>query len=173
MPPHGHDTCHQCDQSGAPMPRGTIERTRVRTPTALLVHPFELAFAALFTLIGAGLLARGGEVRVSSIQTLPEPLVVCWEIFLLAGGPSVAFGLLWRGTPMMGRAIETAGLCLAAAAWSTYAVTMWAVLGAPATIPSGEGVTIALACLLRAYALLRVEKVIAKVNAAPAPDVTR
>lgn len=173
MPMHGcTHPCHKCRESGAPMPRGTVERTNVRLPTAVLVHPFEIAFATLFELVGAGLLLQGGRVKVSSIQTLPEMLVLCWEVFLLIGGPAIMLGVLWRGTPAMGRAIEILGLGLGAAAWVTYAITMWVALGIPATIPALQGVTIAAACVLRIWALNRVEKVIARVNAAPATDVT-
>ncbi|GAA2037298.1 hypothetical protein GCM10009740_31310 [Terrabacter terrae] len=133
-----------------------------RVPTALLSHSFELAFAALFAILGFGLLAHGHEVKVTTVQTLPIPLVIAWEVCLLAGGPAMALGLLWRGTETMGRAIETAGLSLGAGAWVTSAITVWWLSphGALPLVPIAEAFTIFIACILRAVALYRVEKAI-------------
>lgn len=128
----------------------------------LLAHPFELAFAALFILVGGALAAKGHEVRLSSVQELPMALVVGWEVCLLLGGPAIAVGLCWRGSELMARAIERAGLYLAAAAWSTYALTIGVMTHGNAAVPVGQAVAIALACLLRAYALSRVDRSVVK-----------
>lgn len=151
-------------------PRGTAERTKVRLPTAILVHPFELGFAAIFEIVGIGLFIQGPHLRVSSVQTLPDPLVWCWEVFLLLAGPAIVFGLLWSRTPAMGRGVEIAGLSLAAAAWSSYAVTIWAAVGSVGIPSALQAVTIAVVCMLRVVALRKVNKVVAHVNAARKDD---
>lgn len=135
---------------------------RPHIPTPLLVHPFELAFAAFFTILAAALIAHGHEVKVTAVQTLPIPLVVTWEICLLGGGPAIALGLLWRGTQTMGRAIETAGLALGAGAWATYATTIWWLTpaGDHPVVPTAQAATVVLACVLRGIFLYRVEKAI-------------
>lgn len=130
-------------------------------PPTILTHPFELAFAALFLIIGAGLLVRGHEIRVSTVQSLPMPLVVGWEVCLLLGGPLMALGLWWRGSQTMGRALERSGLYMAGAAWASYAVTLaWLLHSHLVVVPIAQAVAIATACLLRAWALRRVDRAV-------------
>lgn len=134
------------------------ERGEKRPLAVLLAHPFEVGFAVLFVIVGIGLAARGHEIRVSSVQRLPRMLVFGWEACLLLGGPAIAVGLMWRGSELMGRAIERAGLYLVAAAWFTYALTIGYLVGGKATLPIAQAVTMAVCCLLRAYALSRVDR---------------
>jgi len=128
----------------------------------LLAHPFELAFAALFLIVGGALVAKGHEVRISTVQELPRALVVWWEVCLLLGGPAIAAGLWWRGSERMGRAVERAGLYLGAAAWATYAITIGSLLKWAGTVPIGQAVVLALACVVRGIALHLVDKQVDK-----------
>ena len=152
-------------QPATPRPLKGHIMPRPRFPATALAQPFELCFAILFTLMGAALVLRGHQVRVTSVQQLPTFLVIGWEICLLLGGPLIAAGLFWRGTELMARAFERSGLYLAAAAWATYATTLLFLVGGRLVIvPIAQAVTIAGACLLRAHALRTVDRVVARQN---------
>lgn len=132
----------------------------IPSPPPALLHAFELAFAAIFLIIGVQLIASGHQVSVSEHQYLPTPIVVVWEICLLAGGPLMMLGLLWPRSETMARGIETAGLSLGAAAWTSYAIVILDVTRGRFLASVFQAIVICLACLIRAWALYRVEKAI-------------
>lgn len=132
---------------------------------AVLAHPFEIAFAMLFVVVGISLALHNHEVKLSAVQMLPKPLVIAWEVCLLLGGPAIVAGLLWPGSEFMGRAIERAGCYLAAAVWTSYVIVIWKMAGAAAAVPIAQGATITLGCMLRAWALSRVDRTVAREEA--------
>ena len=143
------------------------ERGNKNAWVMLLAHPFEFAFAALFLVVGAGLAASGHEVDVTAVQRLPVALVVAWEVCLLVGGPLIVAGLFWRGSELMGRALERAGLILALAAWASYSFIIAWYLHWAAVLPVSQSVAIVLACALRVWALRKVDQAVTSKEAAP------
>lgn len=132
---------------------------------AVLAHPFECAFAVLFVVVGVALALKGHEVRLSTVQLLPRPIVIAWEVCLLIGGPAMMAGLVWRGSELMGRAIERAGCYLAAAVWASYAIVVAKYAGTVGGVAIAQGLTITLGCLVRAWALTSVDRTVAREEA--------
>lgn len=125
---------------------------------AILEHPWECAFAFLFAIIGMFLIGSSFDVHITNFQTLPHVLVFAWAVMLLVSGPSMLYGL-FSGNKVFARSVETAGLCLAGSAWSTYAVTLTVVAGTP-WFGTALSATLAFACLLRIIAIRKVEKLL-------------
>lgn len=134
-----------------------------RLPPVMLTHSFELCFGIVFMLVGVRLVLTG--FTSASIPTAPAYLGVLWAFTIGVGGVLLALGLLWRGTEVFGRGVERAGLYLVASGWFTYAMT---VVFFP---PDGggiliilQGVAISVACVARASALVKVDRVVTHVT---------
>lgn len=136
------------------------------TPYAgsFILNPFEIAIGVLSWLLGVGFLLSGLHQPKSAILSLPTWLVLTWSGLLLVGGSLINLGVTWRGDQAYGRGIERAGLWLAIAAWSTYAITV-AFISLSAYLGIAFGLTIALSCLGRIVALNRLGRAMAHVQA--------
>lgn len=113
-------------------------------------RPFEHAFAVIMLLSAFTMYLSGGGVIVPHLSPL---LAVLWIALNLAGGAFVLTGLLWRGSAVMGRALEQVG-------WFTGAITLTAAVvvllwfGSWALLPGLlDEVVLVLAMVLRTWFL--------------------
>jgi hypothetical protein len=134
---------------------------RAREPR-LLAHPFEVSTAGLFitSAINLGQAKAQGAEQSAGLLAMPSLLVWAWVLSLAIGGVLVIAGVLAGTSRAVGRGLETAGLYLAASAWTTLGV---ALIG-PADLLGWLPVFIVAAgCVLRLIALARLNRVALKV----------
>lgn len=135
-----------------------------KLPRGFHIYPELYSMSAYFTLVGASLILSGFELVVSDVQRLPAPLVAGWALLLILGGPAIVVGLRWRGSDMLGRALQRAGLMMAAAAWATYVLTMLKV--SPGSLLAiGQGLTFTAMCVGRTLGLYRVDRTVEHIEA--------
>lgn len=139
--------------------RGLLKRSATPTLSAWQMHPWEVGFACLFVLTGISLLLGGLSLDLGG-ETLPTYLVGAWAFGCLFGGPAMVVGCLWTGAGTWGRAIERAGLYSIAATWSTFTVAVVALSGVGDPLSLAQGLVIVSACLGRASALRKVDRVV-------------
>lgn len=142
-------------------------------PVVLYAHPFELALGVAFTVIGLRAIFEG--TTTPSVDQLPELPLLLYRAATTLGGLGVIAGLIARAHAL-GRTVERASLYAVAGTWAGYSVLGLAYQGRE----DGFGVAIitlaiAAACLLRALAIRKTERVIlAQLRHANAnPDVLR
>lgn len=141
-----------------------MKRVRLRLPTQMFTYPFELAFAAIFLVVGVNLLVSFDQTKISATDFLPAPLAILWGACLTLSGPLMLAAIFWRGSETMARAVEGAGLFLAMSAWASYAVIINTLAHGKAASSVWQAVIIVLACILRGWALYSTEKAIDKAN---------
>lgn len=133
-------------------------RRRRDLPVVLYAHPFELALGVAFTLIGLRALVEG--TTTPSVDQLPELPLLLYRAATTIGGLGVIAGLLGRAHAL-GRTIERASLYTVAGTWAGYSVLVVSVQGwRDGFSTSAITLAIALACLLRALAIRKTERVI-------------
>jgi hypothetical protein len=141
------------------MPR--IRRLLARLPdlpTVLYTHPFELCLGIVLILVAVrGVLE--GVVTPSIDETLPVAPRVAYQAVSAAAGLLIVVGLNVRDRWQPGKAIEQAGLYLGAGAFIGYAIVVAGSLGWVAFVNIGISVAIGVACILRARAIRRAERI--------------
>lgn len=151
----------------------TPSRRRRDLPVVLYAHPFELALGVAFTLIGLRALVEG--TTTPSVDQLPELPLLLYRVASTIGGIGLIVGLLARAHAL-GRTIERASLYAVSGTWAGYSVLVVAVQGwRDGFSTAAITLAIAAACLLRALAIRKTERVIlAQLRHANAnPDLLR
>jgi hypothetical protein len=143
-------------------------------PVVLYAHPFELLVGVALIVIGLRAALEG--TTTPSVDSLPDLPLLLYRAATTVGGIGIVAGLLNRDRLRDGKAIERASLYVVSGAWFSYSVLVIGVQGwrdgfASAAITG----LIATACLLRASAIAKTERVIlATLREANAdPDVLR
>lgn len=137
------------------MPR---ETRRLRFPNVLYAHPFEYAVGVGLILIGLRALFEGATTP--SVDQLPAAPLALYRVAATLGGVAVVGGLLAR-RHAIGRAIERAGCYVLSGALAGYAVLVLVYQGRDAGFAVGVITgALSLACLLRALAIRKTERVI-------------
>lgn len=129
------------------MGRMTTPR-RLRLPTVLLTHPFELALGLVLVLI----LIRGllvDQVTPSVDSTLPFWPRAAYQAASGGAGVCIVFGLLVREKWRPGKGVEQFGLWLAAGALLSYAYILGASVGWSGFVNITMSALIGIACILR------------------------
>lgn len=144
-------------------------------PVILYAHPFELAVGVAFVVIGLRALIEG--TTTPSVDRLPDVPLALYRLASTVGGVGIIAGLLARAHPI-GRAIERAALYTTSGAWAGYAVLIIAVQGSRNGFATALiAITLAAACLFRARAIAKTERVILatlrEANAGSDRDVLR
>lgn len=138
-------------------------------PVVLYAHPFELALGVAFTVIGLRAIFEG--TTTPSVDQLPELPLLLYRAATTLGGLGVIAGLI-----ALGRTVERASLYTVAGTCVAYSVLVVSVQGWRDGF-SAAAITLAIAaaCLLRALAIRKTERVIlAQLRHANAnPDVLR
>ncbi len=147
----------------------TPRRRRFALPVVFYAHPFELLVGVALIVIGLRAALEG--TTTPSVDSLPDLPLLLYRAATTLGGIGVIAGLI-----ALGRTVERASLYTVAGAWFSYSVLVIGVQGwrdgfASAAITG----LIATACLLRASAIAKTERVIlATLREANAdPDVLR
>lgn len=142
--------------------RRALSRLGDRIPLVCLTHPFELGLGiALLATLVRGLLA--GQVTPSIDATLPDVPRIMYQAVSGLAGIAIVTGLTVRErhrgqrAENMGRAIERAGLYLAAGAFLGYSIVLGGTTGGKAFVNVIVSVAIGLACILRGVAIRRSE----------------
>lgn len=131
---------------------------RVRVPVVLYAHPFEIALGVAFVVIGLRTVIEGQTTP--AVDELPELPLLLYRVVSVLGGLGVLVGIGYR-RHALGRTVERASLYALCGAWAAYGVIVldahgWRGGAATALL----GGLIASACLLRALAIRKTERVI-------------
>ncbi len=139
--------------------------------TAFEENSWEVAFGVLFILAALSLVSAGSVFPTGPGTFLPLWLVWGWEAALALGGVTMIAGLAWRGTQVVGRAVERAGLYLTVAAWGSIAFTLTATAPSLYAAVIAQAVTVVAGGLGRIFALRRVDRVVDTARAVAGEDV--
>ena len=145
----------------------TPRRRRFALPVVFYAHPFELALGAALIVNGV----RGFTGSLSpSVDQLPQLPLALYLIVSTVGGLGVVLGLVTER-----KTIERSALYLVAAAYAAYGILLVSTNGAAGIATATVAAVVATACLLRASAIAKTERVIlATLREANAdPDVLR
>jgi hypothetical protein len=144
-----------------PSPRGRIANSWL--PAGLLLHPFEVAVAALAVVISLALGVTAFDPHPETLtlvqRVMPFPLSLIWSLTLGFGGVLSLIGVFTRSTRRYSLPIETAGLLLSASAWLVYGIVVQASTERGAAVPIGTGYVLCAASLCRVYALVIAQRV--------------
>ena len=121
--------------------RGEANPIWVMSATA----PFEVPIVTYFAILGWWVLIAGYTATPGSIAaTLPLWLIYCWSACFAFGGTMALAGRYFQRFP-----VESSGLALLAAAFSTYAITVTYIVGSSAVFASGAYLALLTGCLIR------------------------
>lgn len=155
-------------------PRHPARRRRVGVPVIFYAHPFELGLGAAFVILGLkGLLAGSTS---PSVDALPAWTLLLYRVATLLAGVAIIAGLLLREHPA-GRAVERFGCYVLASVLLAFALILIGVNGWAGFATGLVCALLGLACLCRARAVAKTERVILEqlraANAVAVPDLLK
>lgn len=149
------------------MPASTRRRRRLRVPVVAYAHPFELGIGAAFVILGLkGLIAGHSS---PSVDSLPEVSLILYRVAQVAAGIGILIGLALRDKPV-GRAIERAACYVLGSALLAFALLIVGRNGSAGWDVGLVCTFIGLACIARALAIRKTERVINATLAQVAAD---
>jgi hypothetical protein len=140
---------HQRRQLKRFNPVSRFKRAHRGAPNPLWVMsataPFEVPIVLYFALLGWWVIIGGYHKTPGSITaTLPTWLIFCWSCCFAFGGTLALAGRYFQRFP-----VESSGLALLAAAFSTYAIVVTYINGLNAVFASGAYLALLTGCIVR------------------------
>lgn len=136
-----------------------LRRHRLNVPVVAYAHPFELGIGAAFVVIGLKGLIGGHSSP--SVDALPELTLLVYRVAELLAGIGILVGLAIR-QQALGRAVERAACYVLGSALLAFAFLLVARNGSAGWDVALVTAFIGAACIGRARAIVKTERVIRK-----------
>lgn len=140
-----------------PTTRQPRHTRRLHVPVVVYAHPFELGIGAAFVILGLKGLAGGASSP--SVDALPELSLILYRVAELLAGIGILVGLALRDEAV-GRAVERAACYVLGSALLAFALLLVGRNGSAAWDVGLVCTFIGLACIARARAIVKTERVI-------------
>jgi hypothetical protein len=132
-------------------------RRRPTVPVVVYAHPFELGIGAAFIILGAKGLVGGHSSP--SVDALPDLTLLLYRVAEVFAGAGILIGLAIRQQPI-GRAVERAACYVLGSALIAFAILLVGRNGSAGWDVGLVCSFIGLACVARARAIVKTERVI-------------